>query len=192
MKKAGRIFIIAIITIFTLSIIYGTVLTYRKFFPKPIVFTNPAKTIETPKQVKKVKKIKKSVNIQLYDKKEFDKKYKLDLKAQEEVGAIGVVKTETGKRYTTSIIDTETGENKLMASEVRSKFRIIFDPALYAEVKIIGSPDADIARMGIKLGLIRINGNIDIYTKGEVSSRRDYQYQTGYGVYGGVEWHPLK
>jgi len=184
---------IIIFTLMAVSMIYGGYITYNRFFNKPIELPpDTTQVAKTPRQVKKVKKVKQPVNIQLYDKTELDKKYKLVLKPSEGVGAIGEKKTETGKTYITSVIDVETGENKILTTDVRDKFRLLFDPSIGAEVKAIGSYNTDMARIYSRINFIRINGNLDIYVKGEVTARKDMKYQTNYGVYGGIEWHFLK
>jgi hypothetical protein len=124
-NTTGKIIIAIVLIAFAISIGYGAYLQWFK--SKPIILPSVTTQVaETPKEVKKVKKVKKPVNIQLYDNTELQKKFKFDdLKPSEGVGAIGINKTEIGKTYTRSVIDTETGENKLLQTEVRDKFRFM-------------------------------------------------------------------
>lgn len=148
--------------------------------------------IKTPSIVKSVNREKKQLPVLVYNKEELKTKYKLEIGKDEEVGAIVEKKTDTGTEYITSKIKS-SGENVIDVKEIRSKFRVTFDPSIYAEAKIFGNDNSDIARMGLKLNVAKINGNIDVYAKGEVSMNNGSgKTQTGLGAYVGVEWHLLK
>ena len=182
-----------IIALMVLSLSVSGYLIYDKIFNKPIDLTaQTTQVAPTPHQLKKVKKVKQMVNIQTYDPGDLFKKYKLTLNNSERVGAVGEKKTDTGKTYITSVIDVNSGENKILLTDVRDKFRFEFDPSLGVEVKALGSVNADMARLYGKANILKLNGNVDLYAKGEVAIRKDVQYQKNYGVYAGFEWHPLK
>jgi len=171
----------------------GGHMAYDKIFNKPIdLVMQTTQIAKTPHQLKGVKKVKQMVNLQIYDSDDLFKKYKLTLNPSERVGAVGEKETDTGKTYITSVIDMDSGENKILLTDVRDKFRLVFDPSLGVEVKAIGSTNSDMARLYAKVNILRLNGNIDLYTKGEVAIRKDTKYQSNYGVYVGIEYHPLK
>jgi hypothetical protein len=167
------------------------------YYKKPIDLTKTNEDVividtKVPSIVKHVKRTKKVLPVLIYDKVELNKKYKLNLKQDEEVTAIAQHKTDTGTEYITSKINS-SGDNVIDVREERSKFRITFDPSLYSEMKVFGSGDADVARIGAKLNVIKINGNIDIYGKAELSmSDINDRSNTKGAIYVGVEWKPLK
>ena len=185
--------IIIEIAILVVLLSLGGYVVYDKVFNKPIdLAIQTTQVAPTPHQLKKVKKVKQMVNLQTYEPGDLFKKYKLTLKPSERVGAVGEKKTDTGKVYITSVIDVDSGENKILTTDVRDKFRLEFDPSLGLEVKALGSVNADMARIYGKANLLKLNGNIDLFVKGEVAIRKDVKYQTNYGAYAGVEWHFLK
>jgi len=193
------IFVIAILL--TLSAGYCA---YKYFYTPVVLPTQTTEEAQPLPKVKHVKKVSKQINVKVYDREDLESKVVLPDQIKkdkdQEVGAMTQLNSETGHTVVTSTINTKTGENKLWKTEVRSKFMVKLDPALYLDARILGSPDSDLARLGIKTSIIRSCGSkrgcLDLVVKGEVAYRNNNMAgsgtQTPWGVYGSVEYHPFK
>jgi len=94
--------------------------------------------------------------------------------------------------------DTDTiNQLKVLALKPEPKFKILLDPYLYAEGRVMGT--SEIARAGIGLDILRWKG-LFVYGKAEacLSGRQgsiqevSTKQQGNFGIYGGLRWHPFR
>lgn len=149
--------------------------------------------ISVPNVIKKIPMVIKPIKqLKVYNKELLGKKMTLPEEAkipEAEVSAVGKIKTREGKAIITAVINTETGETKLIAGEKTNLIRpeLILSP--FVEWRVFGSDSLPIGRIGVNLDVVRILGKGVLYIKGELDENKiNSNYKTETGVYVGLRY----